>query len=97
MGMKREGGRQTADLEKVPQLILNYTTGSADGISIAFLTVWLIGDITNLAGAFIFPPPSPLLPFQLGIPTPGSCYNSGRSYHLIRTLSQFAGLWLTQT
>ncbi|KFY53806.1 hypothetical protein V497_08203 [Pseudogymnoascus sp. VKM F-4516 (FW-969)] len=35
----------------VPQLILNYTTGSADGISLAFLTVWLLGDITNLAGA----------------------------------------------
>lgn len=35
----------------VPQLILNYTTGSADGISLIFLAVWLVGDITNLAGA----------------------------------------------
>jgi len=35
---------------QVPQLILNYKTGSADGISLAFLTVWLIGDATNLAG-----------------------------------------------
>lgn len=35
----------------VPQLILNYKTKSADGISLAFLTVWLIGDVTNLAGA----------------------------------------------
>lgn len=35
----------------VPQLLLNYRIGSADGISLAFLTVWLIGDITNLAGA----------------------------------------------
>ncbi|TVY54986.1 putative vacuolar amino acid transporter [Lachnellula suecica] len=35
----------------VPQLILNYKTGRADGISLAFLTVWLIGDITNLSGA----------------------------------------------
>jgi len=35
----------------VPQLYLNYKTGSADGISLAFLVVWLIGDITNLSGA----------------------------------------------
>jgi len=35
----------------VPQLILNYKTGSAEGISLAFLTVWLIGDAANLAGA----------------------------------------------
>ncbi|KAK2624141.1 hypothetical protein QTJ16_006775 [Diplocarpon rosae] len=35
----------------LPQLYLNYKTGSAEGISMGFLTVWLIGDITNLAGA----------------------------------------------
>ncbi|KAF2872707.1 vacuolar membrane PQ loop repeat protein-like protein [Massariosphaeria phaeospora] len=35
----------------VPQLVENYKQGSADGISLAFLTVWFIGDITNLAGA----------------------------------------------
>lgn len=35
----------------VPQLIENYKSGSADGISLAFLIVWFIGDITNLAGA----------------------------------------------
>jgi solute carrier family 66 (lysosomal lysine-arginine transporter), member 1 len=35
----------------VPQLIENYRQGSADGISLAFLLVWFIGDITNLAGA----------------------------------------------
>lgn len=29
----------------------NYKQGSAEGISLAFLTVWFIGDITNLAGA----------------------------------------------
>jgi hypothetical protein len=39
-----------ADISQVPQLILNYKTGSADGISLAFLLVWLIGDITNLSG-----------------------------------------------
>jgi len=35
----------------VPQLIENYKQGSADGISLTFLVVWFIGDITNLAGA----------------------------------------------
>ncbi|KAF2004982.1 PQ-loop-domain-containing protein [Amniculicola lignicola CBS 123094] len=35
----------------VPQLIENYKQGSAEGISLAFLVVWFIGDITNLAGA----------------------------------------------
>lgn len=35
----------------VPQLIENYKQGSAEGISLAFLAVWFIGDITNLAGA----------------------------------------------
>lgn len=35
----------------VPQLIENYRQSSADGISLAFLTVWFIGDITNLVGA----------------------------------------------
>ena len=39
-----------ANAWQVPQLILNYKTGSADGISLAFLLVWLIGDITNLSG-----------------------------------------------
>jgi uncharacterized protein with PQ loop repeat len=37
-------------VSQVPQLILNYKTGSADGISLAFLFVWMIGDITNLSG-----------------------------------------------
>ena len=36
---------------QVPQLIENYKTGSADGISLAFLAVWFIGDIANLVGA----------------------------------------------
>ncbi|CAD6501677.1 BgTH12-01927 [Blumeria graminis f. sp. triticale] len=35
----------------VPQLVLNYRTSSADGISLGFLAVWLIGDIANLSGA----------------------------------------------
>jgi hypothetical protein len=32
-------------------LIENYKGGSADAISLAFLFVWLIGDLTNLLGA----------------------------------------------
>ncbi|KAF9738657.1 hypothetical protein PMIN06_001931 [Paraphaeosphaeria minitans] len=35
----------------VPQLIENYRQSSADGISLAFLAVWFIGDVTNLIGA----------------------------------------------
>ncbi|KAL1968894.1 hypothetical protein VTN77DRAFT_1255 [Rasamsonia byssochlamydoides] len=34
----------------VPQLIENYRNGSAEGISMAFLLVWFIGDVTNLIG-----------------------------------------------
>ncbi len=36
---------------QVPQLIENYQTGSADGISLAFLAVWFVGDLANLLGA----------------------------------------------
>ena len=32
-------------------MIENYKQGSAEGISLAFLAVWFIGDITNLAGS----------------------------------------------
>lgn len=35
----------------VPQLIENYRNGSAEAISLAFIFVWFIGDICNLAGA----------------------------------------------
>lgn len=35
----------------LPQLIENYNSSSADGISLTFLLIWFIGDITNLAGA----------------------------------------------
>ncbi|EMC90837.1 hypothetical protein BAUCODRAFT_80709 [Baudoinia panamericana UAMH 10762] len=35
----------------VPQLVENYQQGSAEGISLTFLAIWLVGDITNLAGA----------------------------------------------
>ncbi|EFX02274.1 vacuolar membrane pq loop repeat protein [Grosmannia clavigera kw1407] len=35
----------------LPQLIQNYKAQSAEGLSMAFLFVWLLGDITNLFGA----------------------------------------------
>lgn len=35
----------------VPQLIENYRNSSAEAISLAFIFVWFIGDICNLAGA----------------------------------------------
>jgi hypothetical protein len=34
-----------------PQYIENYQRQSAEGLSVAFVVVWLLGDITNLLGA----------------------------------------------
>ncbi|KKA21488.1 Vacuolar membrane PQ loop repeat protein [Rasamsonia emersonii CBS 393.64] len=34
----------------LPQLIENYRNGSAEGISMAFLLVWFVGDVTNFIG-----------------------------------------------
>ncbi|CRG85333.1 putative membrane protein YOL092W [Talaromyces islandicus] len=34
----------------VPQLIENYRYGSAEGLSMAFLIVWFVGDVANLIG-----------------------------------------------
>jgi uncharacterized protein with PQ loop repeat len=36
----------------LPQLFANYKAKSADGLSMAFLIVWLLGDVTNLIGEF---------------------------------------------
>ncbi|OJJ02906.1 hypothetical protein ASPVEDRAFT_703013 [Aspergillus versicolor CBS 583.65] len=35
----------------VPQLIENYRNGNAEAISLLFLFVWFVGDVTNLAGS----------------------------------------------
>ena len=35
----------------IPQLLENYYQGSAEGISLTFLFIWMIGDVANLAGA----------------------------------------------
>lgn len=37
----------------LPQLIEQWRTKSSDGISIGFLTAWLLGDITNLVGSML--------------------------------------------
>lgn len=37
----------------LPQLVTNYKAQSADGLSMGFLFIWLLGDITNLAGALV--------------------------------------------
>lgn len=37
----------------IPQLITNYKTKSADGLSMGFLLIWLFGDIANLSGALV--------------------------------------------
>jgi uncharacterized protein with PQ loop repeat len=37
---------------QLPQLFANYKAKSADGLSMAFLIVWLLGDVTNLIGGF---------------------------------------------
>ncbi|PSR83825.1 PQ loop repeat-domain-containing protein [Coniella lustricola] len=37
----------------LPQLIANYKAKSADALSMGFLFIWLLGDITNLAGALV--------------------------------------------
>ncbi|KZF25682.1 PQ-loop-domain-containing protein [Xylona heveae TC161] len=35
----------------VPQLVENYKQGNAEGISLVFLALWFVGDITNFIGA----------------------------------------------
>ncbi|KAI8660266.1 hypothetical protein NCS57_01003200 [Fusarium keratoplasticum] len=37
----------------VPQLHANYKSGSAEGLSMAFLFIWLLGDIANFIGALL--------------------------------------------
>ncbi|RSL69360.1 hypothetical protein CEP53_002242 [Fusarium sp. AF-6] len=37
----------------VPQLHANYKSGSAEGLSMAFLFIWLLGDTANFVGALL--------------------------------------------
>ncbi|KAL0360735.1 UNVERIFIED_CONTAM: putative vacuolar amino acid transporter YPQ3, partial [Sesamum radiatum] len=38
---------------EIPQIITNFTTKSAAGVSLAFLSTWIIGDVFNLAGCIL--------------------------------------------
>ncbi|TVU22588.1 hypothetical protein EJB05_32298 [Eragrostis curvula] len=40
---------------EVPQIITNYRQKSTEGLSIAFLMTWIIGDLFNLVGCFLEP------------------------------------------
>ncbi|GAA5805115.1 hypothetical protein HPULCUR_010628 [Helicostylum pulchrum] len=46
---------------QLPQLVENYKLGSAEGLSLNFLSIWLAGDTANLIGALL----THQLPFQL--------------------------------
>lgn len=36
-----------------PQIYANYTLQSGEGLSLVFVYVWLLGDITNMTGAIL--------------------------------------------
>ncbi|XP_078177057.1 vacuolar lysine transporter YPQ1-like isoform X1 [Carex rostrata] len=40
---------------EIPQIITNHKTKSAEGLSIAFLTTWIVGDLFNMIGCFLEP------------------------------------------
>ncbi|CAN8317784.1 unnamed protein product [Cochlearia groenlandica] len=40
---------------EIPQIMTNYSEKSTEGLSIAFLTTWMIGDIFNLLGCLMEP------------------------------------------
>ncbi|VVB02931.1 unnamed protein product [Arabis nemorensis] len=40
---------------EIPQIMTNYSEKSTEGLSIAFLTTWIIGDIFNLLGCLMEP------------------------------------------
>lgn len=40
---------------EVPQIVSNYREKSTEGLSIAFLATWIVGDILNLVGCFLEP------------------------------------------
>ncbi|KAG8052459.1 hypothetical protein GUJ93_ZPchr0001g31136 [Zizania palustris] len=40
---------------EVPQIITNYRQKSTEGLSIAFLMTWIVGDLFNLVGCFMEP------------------------------------------
>ncbi|AQK89384.1 PQ-loop repeat family protein / transmembrane family protein [Zea mays] len=42
-------------LAEVPQIMTNYRHKSTEGLSVAFLMTWIVGDLFNLAGCFLEP------------------------------------------
>ncbi|XP_020080100.1 uncharacterized protein LOC109703796 [Ananas comosus] len=42
-------------IAEVPQIITNYKTKSTEGLSVAFLMTWIIGDLFNLVGCLLEP------------------------------------------
>jgi len=36
-----------------PQLYENYTRQSGEGLSVLFVVIWILGDLSNLAGAIL--------------------------------------------
>ena len=42
-------------IAEVPQIITNYKQKSTEGLSIAFLMTWIVGDLFNLVGCFLEP------------------------------------------
>ncbi|GFQ04222.1 probable vacuolar amino acid transporter ypq1 [Phtheirospermum japonicum] len=42
-------------LAEIPQIITNFNNKSATGVSIAFLSTWIIGDVFNLVGCILEP------------------------------------------
>lgn len=44
--------RGTDHSAQLPQLITNYKNQNADALSMGFLVIWLLGDLTNLAGVY---------------------------------------------
>ncbi|KAG5043171.1 hypothetical protein AAZX31_03G104100 [Glycine max] len=47
---------------EIPQILTNYRTKSAEGLSVTFLITWIIGDLFNLSGCLLEPA---TLPTQL--------------------------------
>ncbi|CAI9116656.1 OLC1v1017856C2 [Oldenlandia corymbosa var. corymbosa] len=40
---------------EIPQIITNFNNKSADGVSLAFISTWIVGDIFNLIGCILEP------------------------------------------
>ena len=36
-----------------PQIVENYSLQSGEGLSVFFVLIWLVGDLTNLVGALL--------------------------------------------